>query len=96
MNGSLFALVNGVCTNQIVAWGMEITFEDPNTDLTQRVAIVYRPDPYGKEGMQSKHASAIAACNMYNRILPINVELAWQTSSVSALPMNRDQNLRRG
>lgn len=78
MNGSLFALVNVESPDQIVAWGMEITFDDLETASEHSLAVVYRHDPVSHEETHSRHVSAEAALDAYNRVLPIKVELIWQ------------------
>jgi hypothetical protein len=79
MSGALFMLTVNENADRVHAWGMELTFDDPDTQEENRVALVYVPGARDERSTQSTHASAERARRCYSRALLLDLEVAWVT-----------------
>ena len=79
MKSCLFTLVNAEDRHEVVAWGMEITYAEPGSGAEHRVATTFVPDLTGNhQDAQGKHASAEAARNFFEHVLPVEVDVIRQ------------------
>jgi hypothetical protein len=77
MNATLFSLVNSEDCREVYAWGMELWYDEPETEKERRVATVFIPGVHDGKDLHSVHPSAENARDTHNRILPINLEVEW-------------------
>lgn len=92
MDAVLFGLVNSEDSREVYAWGMELSYEEPETETERRVATVFVPGVHGEKDFHSVHSSAENARDTYTGYFPSTSKWNGRHRSV---PNEVDQRRRR-